>query len=651
MTARAFKSVLAANRGEIAYRVIDEAQNAGMMGVAVYSDDDTNSPHVRLADKAVRLGPAPAAQSYLLGEKVIEAAKATGAEAIHPGYGFLSENADFARAVNAAGLIWIGPPPEAIDAMGDKARSKALMIEAGVPTVPGWQGEDQSKANLKAEADKIGYPLLIKASAGGGGRGMRVVRASDEFSDALESAQREAKSSFGDDRVLLEKFVECGRHVEIQIFADTHGNTIHLGERDCSAQRRRQKVIEEAPSPAVSPELRAKMGADALAAAKAVNYVGAGTVEFMLADNGEYYFLEMNTRLQVEHPVTEEVTGLNLVQLQFAVAAGKPLPLTQDEVELDGWSIEARLYAEDPQNGFAPQTGQVEAFETFDLPAGVRIDAGVDEASEIGASYDAMVAKIIATGETRDEAIERLIAGLKSSPLFGVKTNRDFLIALLDGQPFRQGQLTTGDLDIWAEDQSGPFAPRALDPRSLALAGLLRGARPAGVLRSGSVTSFDLSFLNEADTHTVTVTQTGPDSVNVTLGETTYQARLIDQFETEISWCLDGVTRTDRALDTGTTLYIALDDQLAALSEPDHFSSDAANDPSKITAPVSGAVMAIHVGVGDSVKAGDVLAVMEAMKMEMRLVAEADGVVSAIHASPASQAAGDTVLIELEIKD
>jgi geranyl-CoA carboxylase alpha subunit len=649
MNARPFRSVLVANRGEIAYRVIGEAQASGFSGVAVYSDADAQSPHVRRADQSVRLGPAPAAESYLKGDKIIEAAQTTGAEAIHPGYGFLSENAEFAQAVIDAGLVWIGPPPSAIEAMGDKARAKALMIEAGVPTVPGWQGEDQSEANLKTEAEKIGYPLLIKASAGGGGRGMRVVRSADVFSEALASAQREAKSSFGDDRMLLEKFVERGRHVEIQIFADAYGNVIHLGERDCSAQRRRQKVIEEAPSPAVSPELRERIGADAVAAAKAVDYVGAGTVEFMLADNDEYYFLEMNTRLQVEHPVTEEITGLNLVQLQFDVAAGYELPLTQDEVELRGWSIEARLYAEDPENGFAPQTGQVAHFETEYVPEGVRIDAGVDAASEIGASYDAMVAKIIATGADREEAIHRLNTGLKASPLFGVKTNRDFLIRLLDGNPFRDGELTTGDLDRWAEDGAGPFAAKPLNPKFLALASLIKGARPADTLRSGSVSRFDLSLDHDGDRRRCAVTQTGPDQVSVKIGDETFEAALLDEIDGEISWSLNGVNRRDHAIGVNGTLFIAIDDQIAELSEPDYFSTDAANDPSKITAPVSGAVAAINVTVGDTVSSGDVLAVMEAMKMEMRLSAEADGVVAAIHASAGSQAAGGTVLIELEL--
>ena len=651
MSARPFKSVLVANRGEIALRVISEAQASGRKGVAVYSDADENAPHVQNADASVRLGPAPASESYLLGERVIAAAQQAGAEAIHPGYGFLSENAGFAQQVTDAGLVWIGPPPAAIEAMGDKARSKALMIEAGVPTVPGWQGEAQDEASLKAEAEKIGYPLLIKASAGGGGRGMRVVRSSDEFADALASAQREAQSSFGDDRVLLEKFVERGRHVEIQVFADAHGNTIHLGERDCSAQRRRQKVIEEAPSPAVDPELRAQMGADAVAAAKAVGYVGAGTVEFLLDESGAYYFLEMNTRLQVEHPVTEEITGLNLVQLQFDIASGHTLPLTQDDVVLAGWSIEARLYAEDPQNGFAPQTGEVERFETDYLPEGVRIDAGVADGSQIGASYDAMVAKVIATGDTRDEAIFRLINGLQDSPLFGVKTNRDFLISLLDGQAFRDGALTTGDLDQWAEEKVGPFAPVDLDPRILVLAGLLRGGRGDGILRSGSVSRFDMSFVHDGQTHKIAVTQIGAERVSVEIGDTQHSARLIAHDRVETVWELDGLTRTDRAMDTGDNLFIAIDGQLAALSEPDYFNADAANDPSKITAPVSGAVATINVALGDRVNTGDVLAVMEAMKMEMRLSAEATGIVSAIHAEAGSQAVGGSVLIELELEN
>ncbi|MFW6413136.1 MAG: acetyl-CoA carboxylase biotin carboxylase subunit, partial [Oceanicaulis sp.] len=526
MTTRPFSSVLVANRGEIAVRVLREARASGRRAIAVCSDADADALHVREADEAVRIGPAAAAQSYLNVEAILDAAKRTDAEAIHPGYGFLSENAAFAQAVTDAGLVWIGPPPAAIEAMGDKARAKRLMIEAGVPTVPGWQGDAQDGAALKSEAAKIGYPLLIKAVAGGGGRGMRVVRSGAEFDEALASARREAKSAFGDDAVLLEKFVERGRHVEIQVFADAHGNTIHLGERDCSAQRRRQKVIEEAPSPAVSGDLRARMGADAVAAAKAVTYAGAGTVEFLLDDDGAYYFLEMNTRLQVEHPVTEEVTGLNLVQLQFDVAAGKPLPISQDDVALNGWSVELRLYAEDPYDGFAPQSGRIAWFEPE--ASGVRVDTGVVTGDRIGTEYDAMVAKLIGTGPTRDAALDRLRAALRSAPLLGVTTNRDFLLALIDDPRFRAGEITTGDLDRWSEEASGPFSPRdvAFDALALGAALLCDPRRP--VLRSGSVTRFDLDVEANADRTTLTVEQMRDGGVIVRQGAAQVEIAILD---------------------------------------------------------------------------------------------------------------------------
>lgn len=652
MTARPFTSVLMANRGEIAVRVLNEARDTGRTAIAVYSDADAQALHVREADLAVRIGPAAASESYLKIDAILEAARKTGAEAIHPGYGFLSENADFARAVIDAGLVWIGPPPEAIDAMGDKARAKALMIEAGVPTVPGWQGEDQSDAHLQAEADKIGYPLLIKAVAGGGGRGMRIVRSSEDFAEALVSARREAASAFGDDAVLLEKFVERGRHVEIQIFADTHGNTIHLAERDCSAQRRRQKVIEEAPSPSVDAGLRDRMGTDAVAAARAVNYVGAGTVEFLLDEDGSYYFLEMNTRLQVEHPVTEEITGQNLVQWQFAIASGEPLPLTQSDVEIEGWAIEARLYAEDPLNGFAPQSGEILAYEGDVATAGGRVESGVETGDRIGTDYDPMVSKVIGWGATRDDAITALRNALTADPLLGVTTNRDFLLALLDGEVFRSGAITTADLDDWAQAQTGPFAKAEADPAAIALAAALKGAHTEGAVRSGSVTAFNLLLNVDGTPTTVRVDQVGAETVKVQIGETVLDLALLrEDVPGEIGFRLDGVDRRAHVASSDQgALHIALDDQISVIEEASPWGGDDASDPSRIVAPVSGAVVAVNVKPGDAVKAGDVLAVMEAMKMEMRLSAEADGVVTAVQAQAGTQAANGAVLIELELQ-
>lgn len=653
MSAKPFSSVLVANRGEIAVRVLNEARDSRRTAIAVYSEADAKALHVREADVSVCLGPALASESYLKIEAVLDAARRTGAEAIHPGYGFLSENAAFARAVIEAGIVWIGPPPEAIEAMGDKARAKDLMIKAGVPTLPGWQGEDQSDANLQAEADNVGYPLLIKAVAGGGGRGMRIVRSATEFAEALNSARREAKSAFGDDAVLIEKFVERGRHVEIQVFADSQGHAIHLGERDCSAQRRRQKVIEEAPSPAVSPELREKMGADAVAAAQAVGYVGAGTVEFLLDESGDYYFLEMNTRLQVEHPVTEEVTGTNLVQWQFEIASGAPLLLSQSDVTIEGWAIEARLYAEDPYNGFAPQSGLILAYDGAVSSAGGRVDAGVETGDAIGTDYDPMVSKVIGTGASRDEAIASLRAALKSDPLLGVTTNRDFLLTLVDGEAFRTGAICTADLDLWSEEASGPFAKPGSDPNAIALAAALMTAASAGVVRSGSVNRFDLPLVVNGELVSVRVEQTGPDAVAVGFeGEDApHQVRILDEEGPgEIAVRLDGVDqRAHVARAEDGTLHIALGDQINVIAEASPWGADAASDPSKITAPVSGAVVAVNVKPGDRVKTGDVLVVMEAMKMEMRLSAEADGEIAVVNAQAGAQAANGAVLIELTL--
>ncbi len=671
MTARPFSSVLVANRGEIAVRVVDEARLVGKRAIAVYSDADARALHVRRADEAVRIGPAAAAESYLNIDAVLDAARKTGAEAIHPGYGFLAENADFARAVIDAGMVWIGPPPEAIEAMGDKARAKQLMIGAEVPTLPGWQGKDQSDANLAAQAETVGYPLLIKAVAGGGGRGMRIVRQTGEFAEALASARREAKSAFGDDAVLLERFVERGRHVEIQVFADTHGNTIHLHERDCSAQRRRQKVIEEAPSPAVDEALRARMGVDAVAAAKAVDYVGAGTVEFLLDDDGNYFFLEMNTRLQVEHPVTEEVICLpfdpagppadehpNLVRWQFDVAAGAALSHTQDDISSYGHAIELRLCAEDPDEGFTPQSGRLEQFCTFGLDHDVRIDEGYRERDQVSSHYDSMMAKIIAHGHDRAQAISRLEKFLQDEPIFGVKTNREFLLRLLAAPEFVAGEIRTDDLDRWSEAGEGPFK---IEPPSFHLvavaASILAGTRRP-VLRSASVRGFSLELIAAGEAMSVSVEQLADGGVQVTNADG----------ETHRVWCsaglggrhlrrrrgkvqIDGVESSLEwsRFDDGS-LSISLRGEVLEVREASPWSDASASDPSKIAAPVSGAVVAVNVKPGDTVKTGDVVAVMEAMKMEMRLTAEADGAIAAVHAAEGDQASGGFVLIELDLQ-
>ncbi len=447
------KSLLIANRGEIACRVIRTARRLGIRTVVVYSDADAKALHVRMADEAVHIGPSPARESYLVGDRIIEAAKQAGAEAIHPGYGFLSENADFAEAVIDAGLIWVGPKPDSIRAMGLKDAAKKLMAEAGVPVTPGYLGEDQDPKSLKGEADAIGYPVLIKAVAGGGGKGMRRVDAAKNFDDALESAKREAASAFGDERVLIEKYILSPRHIEVQVFGDNHGNVVHLFERDCSLQRRHQKVIEEAPAPGMDAETREAVCGAAVRAAKAVNYENAGTIEF-IADASEglradrIWFMEMNTRLQVEHPVTEEITGQDLVEWQLRVASGEKLPKKQDELSINGHAVEARLYAEDPAKGFLPSVGRLEHFE---LGEEGRIETGVEEGDAISSFYDPMIAKLIATGGDRDEAIDELAAILDGIKVWPVRTNANFLIRALALTEFRMGNVDTGLLAKHAE--------------------------------------------------------------------------------------------------------------------------------------------------------------------------------------------------------
>ena len=437
-----FNSILIANRGEIACRVIRTAKKLGYRTVAVYSDADAGAPHVQLADDAVRIGPGPVGESYLVPELILQAAVSSGAESIHPGYGFLSENAAFAEAVESAGLVFIGPTREAIDVMGNKAESKRRMIEAGVPCVPGYEGHDQSDKILLAEGLKIDLPLMVKAAAGGGGRGMRLVHDQADLANAIKLARAEAEGAFGSGELILEKAIIKPRHVEIQVFADTMGNTVHLGERDCSVQRRHQKVVEEAPCPVMTPELREKMGQSAIDAAKSVNYRGAGTVEFLLDDSGFFYFLEMNTRLQVEHPVTELITGLDLVALQISVAQGEPLGLSQTDINLEGHAIEVRLYTEDPSQDFLPASGPVDLW----APAsgvGVRIDDGISSGQAISPFYDPMVAKVIGYGPTRETARLRLIGALKETVLFGTPNNKDFLIQCLEKQSFIDGAATT----------------------------------------------------------------------------------------------------------------------------------------------------------------------------------------------------------------
>ena len=640
-------TLLVANRGEIAVRVIRTAKALGLRTVAVFSDADAEAPHVALADVAVRIGPAAVAESYLDPTRILAAAEASGAHAVHPGYGFLSENADFAAAVTDAGLVWVGPPASAISAMGDKAAAKERMRTAGVPVVPGFDGDDPTDAELIEAAQAVGYPLLVKATAGGGGRGMRIVRRPDDLADALQSARAEAGAAFGSGRLLLERLVEGARHVEVQVFADTWGNTIHLGERDCSVQRRNQKVVEEAPSPAVDEALRSRMGRAACDAAAAVGYVGAGTVELLLGPDGEFYFLEMNTRLQVEHPVTEMVTGLDLVELQLRVALGEPLGLSQDDVQLQGHSIEVRLYAEDPSQGYLPQPGPYAAWVP---PAGIRVDHGLSAHGTISAHYDPMVAKLIATGPDRNTARRKLIRALEDTVFFGGATNRDLLGRILGDPDFASGEVHTRWLD------GRPELAESSDAHPLAsvLAAALWLTHPE--LSHGSTSGFRLSHAlsqpvsldvnGEAFTAGVSPRR---GTTTVTVGEASHQVtvlagsgvhrrvRIDDQIH-GFQQYVDGDRLFVRAF--GTTLRVQAWD-------PSPQDEDAAGSGSAVM-PMDGTVLSIDVSVGDTVVEGDVLARVEAMKLETTLRAGVAGTVTEIRAVAGAAASAGTVLVRVE---
>ena len=642
-------SLLIANRGEIACRIIRTARKLGIRTVAVYSEADAQALHVRSADEAVAIGPAPARESYLVGERIIAAAKQTGAQAIHPGYGFLSENADFAQSVIDAGLIWVGPHPDSIRAMGLKDAAKQRMIAAGVPVTPGYLGEDQSLATLQREADAIGYPVLIKAVAGGGGKGMRRVEAAADFSDALASCQREAASSFGDDRVLIEKYILSPRHIEVQIFGDTHGHVVHLFERDCSLQRRHQKVIEEAPAPGMDERTREAVCAAAVKAAQAVDYVGAGTIEF-IADASEglradrIWFMEMNTRLQVEHPVTEAITGQDLVEWQLRVASGEPLPKRQDELAIDGWAIEARLYAEDPAKGFLPSVGRLTHLH---LPTSwARVDTGVEQGDSISPFYDPMIAKLIVHKPTRERALEELSSAAGWTPVWPVKTNAGFLSRLCAHRDVIAANIDTGFIAAHLEELVPSIEPTPAMLESAAAALTLRsldGLPPHTVAdhlsrdrrRKSSVWSEAIGFRSNAP-RSIEVRMTGEDgTTSVDLSG----HRLDDGMRDLENWVEfeEDVVLVGRHAD----LFAF------ALTRTEGSDTLAAGDGA-LTAPMPGRIVAVEVAAGDSVTKGQRVVVIEAMKMEQALLAPFDGIVAELGPAAGAQVSEGTLLARIE---
>ncbi|MBE2990597.1 acetyl/propionyl/methylcrotonyl-CoA carboxylase subunit alpha [Sphingomonas sp. CFBP 13603] len=607
------ESLLIANRGEIACRIIRTARALGIRTIAVYSDADANALHVRQADEAFHIGASPARESYLVGDRIIAAAKQTGAEAIHPGYGFLSENADFAQAVLDAGLGWVGPNPDSIRAMGLKDAAKQRMIAAGVPVTPGYLGDDQSPERLKAEADAIGYPVLIKAVAGGGGKGMRRVDTAAEFADSLVSCQREAASSFGNTDVLIEKYILSPRHIEVQVFGDSHGNVVHLFERDCSLQRRHQKVIEEAPAPGMDAATREAICAAAVKAAKAVDYVGAGTIEF-IADASEglradrIWFMEMNTRLQVEHPVTEEITGQDLVEWQLRVASGESLPKRQDELAIDGWAMEARLYAEDPAKGFLPSIGTL---ERFDLGTSARVDTGVEQGAEISPFYDPMIAKVIVWGEDRETAREALAYALDGAVVWPVRSNAGFLVEALDHPDFVAGTLDTG---LIAREGDALMPPTHPTEEALAEA-------------AGALVSADLIAgfrLNAAPRRSATF--------------------LLDGEPVEVD--LDGQASTTSAFEDVLISEAGQTWQLKPWRASGVAVGGAADGA--ILSPMPGRIIAVDVAAGDIVAKGQKLVTLEAMKMEHSLTAPFDGTVANLNAIEGGQVTEGTMLVRIE---
>ena len=679
-----FNKILIANRGEIACRVAATARRMGIKTVAVYSEADAGARHVAVCDEAVLIGPAAAKESYLCGDKIIAVALATGAQAIHPGYGFLSENADFADACKTAGLVFIGPPASSMRAMGSKSAAKSLMEHADVPLVPGYHGDEQDPDFLQQQGDRIGYPVLLKASAGGGGKGMRVIEKSEDFKAALASCKREAISSFGDDKVLAEKYLTRPRHIEIQVFADSHGNCVYLHERDCSVQRRHQKVLEEAPAPGMPPERRASMGQAAVAAAKAVGYVGAGTVEFIANQDGSFYFMEMNTRLQVEHPVTEMITGTDLVEWQLRVAFGEPLPLAQHELAIHGHSIEARIYAENPEKGFLPSIGTLRHMDTpgavsFELgagangdPAPVRIDSGVREGDAISPFYDPMIAKLIVWGADRTQALARMSTALAEFRIVGLATNIAFLKRLVEGAAFAQADLDTGLIERNADTLFPAPTAAPLGALAFAAVALIVAEKDASAAVSanradpfGNALGWRLNGdyrrqLSFADDYTA-----GTEQKHYKLGVTYHTGgwhldldgqdadmELLARDGAELSIKLGDSSMHGSVRRDGENFHVFTGGRhfVLAYNDPMAHAGEAEAAGGRLTAPMPGKVVAVLVAKGQQVKKGDPLVIMEAMKMEHTIAAPADGLVEEILYQMGDQVADGAPLLAFAVE-
>ncbi len=653
-----FERILIANRGEIACRIIETCRRLGVETVAVHSEADRDARHVRMADRAVAIGPAEATKSYLDSEKIIAAARQTGAQAVHPGYGFLSENAAFARALADAGLVLIGPKPETIDAMGSKARAKAIMSDAGVPLVPGYHGDDQDDETLVAAAESVGFPLMLKAAAGGGGKGMRIVRSATDFPKALAAARRESASAFGDKQMILERYIETPRHIEAQIFGDSHGNVVHLFERDCSSQRRHQKVIEEAPAADLEPETRDLLLEAAVKAARAVDYVGAGTVEF-LVDHLGVYFLEMNTRLQVEHPVTECVTGQDLVEWQLRIAAGERLPCTQEEISCSGHAMEARIYAEDPDAGFLPDSGTLSALD-FPRQSWARIDTGVERGDSVGVHYDPMIAKLVVSGENRTVCLARLKTALAECHIAGLSSNLGFLLQLAASDAFTHAGIDTGLLDRALETILQPEATPPIEVLAAAAGTFLAGAQsqdgrhsPWDTLdgwRPGGPAPQRLDLEVGGQRIALECTGNARDGFGFDHGDARHHARIRFLSSAECSLALDGTTSHLIVHGDALRLEVVSADRRWTVQRHRRFEAvEAINEGSgRILAPMPGKVIEVSVAEGDEVAEGDTVALMEAMKMELSIKADVGGRVKSISAGEGELVEAEFVLLEIE---